>query len=128
MEGYKNSFQWADTTVAYYNLAPMAFGGMSACATYYYHGSSADLTVHADNYKLCCPAILPAGFNINNCLVPSDVISSCDNLLRSNTHRALLSLYAVLILLGNTASLVVRRLAAESVVKFSRPGGQSVSH
>nr|KAG5697927.1 hypothetical protein BaRGS_026865 [Batillaria attramentaria] len=38
--------------------------------------------VYADNYKLCCPATLPAGFNLPQCRAPTDEISSCDALLR----------------------------------------------
>ena len=62
----------------------------------------------ADNYKLCCPATLPSGFYLMNCHAPSDEVSSCDALLRSNFYRVFLSLFAALALLGNLGSFVYR--------------------
>ena len=64
--------------------------------------------VQADNYKLCCPAVLPRGFNVLNCRAPSDEISSCDALLRSDVFRVFLSVFAALALLGNLGSFVYR--------------------
>ena len=55
----------------------------------------------ADNYKLCCPATLPLRFNPANCKAPSDEISSCQSLLRSNIYRVVLSAFAVLAVTGN---------------------------
>ena len=52
--------------------------------------------VYADNYKLCCPATLPSGFNAQNCHAPSNELSSCDALLRSVTYRVFLSVFAAL--------------------------------
>ncbi|XP_025079758.1 G-protein coupled receptor GRL101-like [Pomacea canaliculata] len=64
--------------------------------------------IFADNYKLCCPAILPPGFNVLNCHAPSDEVSSCDDLLRSGVYRAGVAIFASLALLGNLSSLVYR--------------------
>ena len=64
--------------------------------------------VHTDNYKLCCPATLPADFNVHNCHSPSDEISSCDALLRSDVYRVVLAVLATLTLLGNCVSFVYR--------------------
>ena len=64
--------------------------------------------VFADNYKLCCPATLPRGFNLNECKAPFNEISSCDALLRSDVHRAVLSVFTILALLGNLSCFVVR--------------------
>ncbi|XP_070186419.1 G-protein coupled receptor GRL101-like [Littorina saxatilis] len=64
--------------------------------------------VWADNFKLCCPAVLPKGFNVLNCEAPSDKISSCDALLRSDIYRVLLSVFAGFALLGNSGSFVYR--------------------
>ena len=64
--------------------------------------------VRADNYKLCCPATLPADFHLMNCHAPSDEISSCDALLRSDFYRVFLSVFATLALLGNLGSFVYR--------------------
>ena len=65
-------------------------------------------TIYADNYRLCCPVILPDGFNAFNCHAPTDYISSCESLLRSNIYRIFLSLFAALSLLGNVGSLACR--------------------
>ena len=64
--------------------------------------------LHTDNFKLCCPAVLPSGFNTNQCHVRPDHVSSCDNLLGSVTYRTAVVVLATLALLGNTVSLVVR--------------------
>ena len=66
--------------------------------------------VRADSFKVCCPGNLPASFDLNNCHAPSDELSSCDSLLRTNTYRVALSVYAALSLVGNTVSFVFRLL------------------
>ena len=66
--------------------------------------------VLADNYKVCCPATLPVGVVVDQCLAPTDEISSCDALLRSDLYRFSLAIYATLATLGNTLSLVLRVL------------------
>ncbi|XP_070173511.1 G-protein coupled receptor GRL101-like [Littorina saxatilis] len=65
-------------------------------------------TVYSDNFKLCCPALLPIGFNLQNCFAPTDEISSCESLLRSNVYRIFLSIFAAMALLGNSASFIYR--------------------
>ena len=65
-------------------------------------------TVHADNYKLCCPATLPAGFNLLNCHAPSDEVSSCGDLLQSGAYRVFIAVSASLTLAGNLVSFVYR--------------------
>ena len=71
--------------------------------------------VFADNYKLCCPATLPLRFNPANCKAPSDVISSCQSLLRSNIYRVVLSVFAVLAVAGN--AVVIFAEVAMSEIK-----------
>nr|KAG5708969.1 hypothetical protein BaRGS_004608 [Batillaria attramentaria] len=75
--------------------------------------------VYSDNYKLCCPASLPADFNLNNCQAPSDEISSCGHLLGSSLHRIVLPVFAALALLGNAGSLVLNILLKPSRPVFS---------
>ena len=70
--------------------------------------------VYSDNYKLCCSATLPQGFNLKNCHAPSDEVSSCDDLLRSNVYRILLAFFAASSLLGNLLSFVYRVLPSNS--------------
>ena len=79
-------------------------------------------SVLADNYKLCCPATLPVGFVGGQCVAPSDEISSCDALLRSNLYRVSLVVFASLATVGNTLSFVLRGL----VVKGKRQSGHAV--
>ena len=64
--------------------------------------------VLADNYKVCCPATLPVGFVVDQCLAPSNEISSCDALLRSDLYRLSLAIFATLATVGNTLSIVLR--------------------
>ncbi|KAL8602213.1 hypothetical protein ACOMHN_022726 [Nucella lapillus] len=65
-------------------------------------------TVNADNYKLCCKAMLPPGFLSENCQAPFDEVSSCEDLLRSNIYRVPLLVLASLALLGNVVSFLAR--------------------
>ena len=65
-------------------------------------------TIFAENYKLCCPQLLPEGFCIDKCYAPGDGISACDTLLRTDTFRLFLVIYASLALVGNLVSYVYR--------------------
>ena len=67
--------------------------------------------VYSDNYRLCCPATLPPGFNLKDCHAPSDEVSSCDDLLHSNAYRVLLACFGASSLLGNLLSFVYRVLS-----------------
>ena len=78
-----------------------------------FHGLTELRAVYTDNYKLCCPTILPEGFNVLSCHAPADVISSCEFLLRANTYRAFLILFAILALIGNVGSLLVRQILSK---------------
>ncbi|XP_025079768.1 G-protein coupled receptor GRL101-like [Pomacea canaliculata] len=51
---------------------------------------------------------VPRGFNVLNCHAPSDEVSSCDDLLRSNLYRVALAIFASLSLLGNVGTLLYR--------------------
>ena len=64
--------------------------------------------ISADNYKLCCPAMLPRDFNLKWCKAPSSEISSCADLLRSRMYCVLLSIVASSALLGNLATFISR--------------------
>ena len=64
--------------------------------------------IYADNYKLCCPAVLPESFNPDRCHAPFDEVSSCAALLRTEVFRVFLVVYALLALVGNLASFVYR--------------------
>ena len=64
--------------------------------------------VHADNYKLCCEAMLPEDFYLNDCYAKQDLLASCEDLLRSNVYRVSLWLFTSLSVVGNVGSLVAR--------------------
>ena len=78
--------------------------------------------VFGDTFKLCCPQVLPAGFNPSNCHAPVSEISSCDNLLRSNVYRLFLTVFAIFALSGNVFSLLFRLCGS----KVSKGSGYSV--
>ncbi|KAL8613107.1 hypothetical protein ACOMHN_035048 [Nucella lapillus] len=65
--------------------------------------------VHSMNYKLCCPAVLPSYFAKADCIAPTDDVSSCDCLLRLPVFRSFLWIFAVVAIIGNSASFVVRQ-------------------
>ena len=64
--------------------------------------------LNTDNFKLCCPSMLPPGFDASHCHATPDDVSSCDDLLGSVTYRTTLAILAALALLGNIVSLTVR--------------------
>ena len=87
-----------------------------------YLGLNSLQKVFADNYKLCCPATFPVDVVVDQCLAPSDEISSCDALLRSDLYRFLLAAFATLATVGNTLSLILRKF----VLKAKQKSGYSV--
>ena len=74
--------------------------------------------VLTDNYKLCCPSVLPEYFDPKNCHAPTDEVSSCDALLRSEAFRVFLAVYALLSLFGNLVSFVHRNFFEKASVKM----------
>ena len=86
-----------------------------------FHGLGSLRRVLADNYKVCCPATLPVGFGAGQCLAPSDEISSCDALLRSDLYRVSLAVFATLATVGNTLSLVLRVMILKSKQQSGYP-------
>ena len=64
--------------------------------------------VYAHHYKLCCEAMLPEDFNVNNCHAEQDLLASCKDLLKSNVYRVFLWLFASLSIVGNVGSFVAR--------------------
>ena len=61
-----------------------------------------------DNFKLCCPSVLPPAFDLNHCHARQDDVSSCNDLLGSATYRGTVAVLAILSVLGNMVSLTVR--------------------
>ena len=71
-------------------------------------------SIKADNYKLCCEAILPESFNKHFCFAPKDEISSCDDLLHSNFFRSFLWMIAVISAIGNAGCFLFRIVVLKS--------------
>ena len=87
-----------------------------------FRGVSTLRRVFADNYKVCCPSNLPVEFFRDQCRAPSDEISSCDALLRSDLYRISLAVFATLATVGNTLSLALRVF----VLKGKQKSGHAV--
>ncbi|KAL8575743.1 hypothetical protein ACOMHN_055932 [Nucella lapillus] len=93
------------------------------CSMTYFSGSMFQgldrlQTVFSDNYKLCCQEMLPQASSSILCHAPSDEISSCQSLLRSDIYRAFLVVFSLLAILGNIISLVVRVVANKTRAKI----------
>ena len=88
-------------------------------------------SVRVDNYKLCCPAVLPAEFNAAKCHAPQDSVSSCEALLGSSHFRAFVSLYSAVAMaanLGHLAYFLLFRHALQSTALGAFMGQLCVSH
>ena len=88
-------------------------------------------SVRVDNYKLCCPAVLPAEFNAAKCHAPQDSVSSCEALLGSSHFRAFVSLYSAVAIaanLGHLAYFLLFRHALQSTALGAFMGQLCVSH
>ena len=86
-----------------------------------FHGLGSLRRVLADNYKVCCPAALPVGDVVGQCVAPRDEISSCDALLRSDMYRVSLAVFATLATVGNMLSLVLRVFVLKSKQQSGYP-------
>ena len=75
-------------------------------------------TIVTDNYRLCCPGILPRGFCSDKCYSPDDEISSCDALLRADIFRLFLIVYALLALVGSFLYTVCCKKPAKKQLGF----------
>ena len=62
----------------------------------------------ADDFKLCCPSVLPTGFDLNHCHVTPDEVSSCDRLFGVTAHSITVAVLATMALFGNTFSFIFR--------------------
>ena len=51
--------------------------------------------VFTDDYRLCCKSLLPRGFNLVNCHFPSDLVASCDRLIKEKSFT--ISLWIMLV-------------------------------
>ena len=72
--------------------------------------------VYSENFKLCCPVVLPEYFR-GDCVAPSDEISSCEALLKSDIYRCALALFSLLALTGNLGSIAYRFVFTSETIK-----------
>ena len=63
--------------------------------------------VYGSTYHLCCPSMLPVGFNLKYCQSNPDLIASCDNLFGSQMLSILFWLYEVTNGIFSTMALCV---------------------
>ena len=84
-----------------------------------FYGLTELTVIRADNYKLCCRPILPVGFEEHLCFAPHNEVSSCEDLLRSDTYRFFLWLMCLLALTGNLGSFVSRLLKSSMKTGFN---------
>ena len=62
----------------------------------------------SSTFKLCCRQLIPAYMTQASCIAPSDEISSCDNLLRSNFYRGFLWIFSFIAIVGKGFSFSFR--------------------
>ncbi|KAK7098670.1 hypothetical protein V1264_002917 [Littorina saxatilis] len=74
-------------------------------------------SIISPNYKLCCQRLLPQNFNQRFCTAPQSEVSSCDDLLRSETYRGFLWLISAMSLSGNAFCFIVRLCVQKAVAK-----------
>ena len=79
-----------------------------------------------DNFKLCCPSVLPPGFDLHHCHTTPNEVSSCDDLFGVAAHRIAVAVLAILALLGNTISFILR-VCVNSTWRLSS-GGVVLTH
>ena len=70
--------------------------------------------IYADDYKLCCPGMLPEGYETDFCFSPQNEISSCKDLLRSDLYRAFLWFMCTASIAGNVGCFFFRNLVLQS--------------
>ena len=76
------------------------------------------IQVYSENFKVCCSAVLPPHFG-GKCIAPSDEISSCEALLKSDIYRIALAVFSMLALAGNLGSLTYRFFFSPESTKHS---------
>jgi hypothetical protein len=78
--------------------------------------------VLSPNYRLCCADLFSTVHVKPRCFSNDNTLSSCDNLLRSSTHHAVLITLGVLAVAGNAACVFMRHVVyGEFSASFSFP-------
>ena len=73
-----------------------------------------------NDFKLCCRENLPSHFDSISCVFPKDKISSCKDLIRSDSQKVLLWLLCVMSLAGNSGRLLYRFTSRSTVFTLER--------
>ncbi|KAK7094889.1 hypothetical protein V1264_006377 [Littorina saxatilis] len=64
--------------------------------------------IDADNYRVCCPGVLPQYFDLNKCRSLLPAVSTCANLIGAKSNHIILSVIAILSFFSNSATFVTR--------------------
>ncbi|KAL8602528.1 hypothetical protein ACOMHN_058466 [Nucella lapillus] len=67
-------------------------------------------SVRADTFRVCCPAVLPAGFNLKKCHADANSLSSCERLLKNKLHVVFVAVFAVFCVLANMVHVGIQVL------------------
>ena len=76
-----------------------------------FEGLTSLTRVYSDDFKLCCPDVLPMDFNVNDCLSPSPILSSCQSLVGWGAGGTVQSILMFTTLAGNIVSFVLHILS-----------------
>jgi hypothetical protein len=60
------------------------------------------------NFRLCCPGILPPTTPTSACVVDTESVSSCEDLLRLRFYQVALIVISLVAVLGNAACVIIR--------------------
>ena len=82
-----------------------------------FRGLSKLRLVYTDNYKICCSQALPDNFNIKHCHGPSDIVSSCDSLLRLTLYKTSFIILTVFVLVCNAGHVVISSISSKNKFK-----------
>ena len=75
-----------------------------------FKGLDSLVRIESDNYKICCPQLLPKHLLSSACTAKTDEISSCSDLLRSHFYRVFLFLFATIAVFGKYFISVIRKV------------------
>ena len=81
-------------------------------------------SLHTDNYRLCCPQVVPQSLKRGTCEAPVNEISSCEDILSTEFFRGFLWAVAALTIIGNSGVLIYRLLVEGRMSRISGSGGR----
>ena len=78
-------------------------------------------TIYTSYYRLCCKEVLPKVIPQPKCLAPDHYLSSCEDMIQSETYRLSLGFVAVLGSLGNAVCFACHRIKSVIQLPYSAP-------